>query len=853
MVSTSDCDKEPIHIPGSIQPHGLLFVVSEKTRIIEQVSLNISDILGVSAERVLGSSFESLFKLSPPAADLISLKNLEFTNTETKQNVQLECMGHRNDDCLIIEMELLDKDALNLHEVMVEVGAATKEMQETNDLLELCQLATDVVQRLTGHDRVMLYRFDQEWNGNVIAETLSSENVDTYMNHWFPSSDIPAQAREMLTENWIRSIPNVDYQASPIVPLINPRTKRPLNLGKSIFRSPSGIHLEYLKNMGVGATSTITILKKNKLWGLIACHHISAKPIKNIERIACQFVGQILSSLISSKEVLEDYEKSHASKAVLEQLSVHMQTSQNFMDGQTNTRPNLLDLISAGGVAASVFNEGEWTVVGNTPSKKEIKKLAKWISSNQSADEIFYTNRLPLIYPDAFSFKDYASGILAISLPKDKESFIIWFRPEVTKTVTWAGDPKKSIEMSQGKLTLHPRKSFEAWKEDLKSHAEVWKEYEVEAARKLRKLLLEIDLKRQFERFHNLTNSIDQIICTASEEGIITYFNKRWYEITGLSEDVRGEEAWLKVLHPGDVEHVFKQWKDALINAEPFYTELRIKDSNGDYRWFLIKAVPVKDNDKILKWIGSGTEIQLLKKTQVALENAIKGRDEFISVASHELKTPVTSIKLSTQLFERSNKAVLDEKAQKNLQRISKEVRNLETIIEEFLDVTKIRSGQVEYNFEKVDITKLVIEILERFEEQDRIRASYLKLKNEDPIEVFCDSFRIGQVVTNLISNAIKYGGEGPIEISIRKNTKTLNLEVKDYGMGIANEHIPLLFNRFERVADHHGIAGLGLGLYICKQIVDAHNGRILVESKLNEGSTFTLELSLSENIVNKK
>ncbi len=854
MINVSDCDKEPIHIPGMIQPHGMLFVISQDSFAIEQISQNVKDYWAIDPNDLLSKNFFDLFQ------EKLTDKQIKHAFFEERGTVcltplsgrKVEIIAHQFDDCLIVEVEEVESERIDIREVFNGLGTAATQMQKTKDLVELCQMATDEVQRLTGYDRVMLYRFDKDWNGNVIAETLSSEEVDSYMNHWFPASDIPAQARAMLAINWLRSIPDVNFSPSLIYPTINPRTKRPLNLGKSIFRSPSPIHLEYLRNMNVGGTLTISLMQEDKLWGLIACHHETAIPIKHDQRIACQFIGQIISTMISSREVFEDFEYSKKIEKVFDEIFSHMSKTEDYVDGLVSHQPNLLDLTSSDGAAAAIYAEGEWTVLGNTPSIEEIEALVTWISQVNPSQDVFVTDSLPILYPPAEKYKELASGVMAISIPKGKKNFVLWFRPEVIQTVTWAGDPQKTVELREGTLTLHPRKSFDAWQLELRLKSKQWKDCEVEAAKKIRRAIIEFDLGRQFRRFQDLANSVDQFIWTANSEGKADYFNKRWFEITGLSENIKSDVLRQIVVHPDDLLHVNQTWSHAIENGIPYQIEFRLKDKFGNYRWFLSKAVPVKDADgRVTKWYGAGTDIQSSKEVEVALKEAISTRDEFISVASHELKTPITSIKLMLQLIQRSINPSADgfvptEKLVRNLDRSSKELRKLETLIDDLLNVTKIKTGHLNYQFEKTNVTTLVKEVLDRYDGDSRVLESLQTIAKTPEYEIPCDRFRIEQVITNLVSNALKYGNNNPIYVSLEKRNKFIVIKVRDEGIGIAPEHHELVFNRFERAVQHKGISGLGLGLYICKTIVEAHHGNIKIESELGKGTTFILELPFS-------
>ena len=287
---------------------------------------------------------------------------------------------------------------------------------------------------------------------------------------------------------------------------INPISDRPIDLTNSILRSAAPCHLEYLHNMGVGASLTISLIKDQKLWGLIACHHQSPKYVSYELRKACEFLGRVIFSEISAREETEDYDYRMNLKHIQSLLIEYMSQEENFIDGLVKHQPNLLDLTSAQG--AAVCFGGNCTVIGETPKEEELNFLVEWLKNNVE-EEVFYTNSLPHIYPDAERFKNVASGLLAI--PISKRNYVLWFRPEVIQTVNWGGDPNNAFEVSQseGNVRLCPRKSFELWKETVRLTSLPWQYVEVKAALELRKAIVNIVL-RQADELAQLAQDLER-------------------------------------------------------------------------------------------------------------------------------------------------------------------------------------------------------------------------------------------------------------------------------------------------------------------------------------------------------
>ncbi|MEA5514882.1 ATP-binding protein [Nodularia sp. UHCC 0506] len=504
-IDISSCNKEPIHIPGSIQPHGLLLSLKEPDLTILQVSDNTFNLFGLQPEELLNKNLTylleedqiSLLAESLLQDDLPIVNPIELTINLNDKVVHFDGIIHRSHGVLILELEptILDKGNA-FFKFYHLVKAAMSKLQSAYNLTEISQIIVTEVKKITGFDRVMLYRFDQDWNGTVIAES-KPEYLTAYLGLRYPASDIPTQARTLYSQNWLRLIPNTHYQPVAIIPANNPLTNEPLDLSRSVLRSVSPVHIEYMHNMGVTASMSISIMKGGKLWGLIACHHQSPKYIPYEIRNACEFLGQMTSLEMAAKEDSEDVEykiqvKSHHSKLV-----EYMSLENNFIDGLINKQPNLLNLVEAQG--AAVCFHGKYFTVGKTPEQQDIEDLVEWINQNQQ-EEIFYTDSLFKFYPQAEKLRDVASGVMAISISKSQKNYVLWFRPEVVQTVDWGGNPDKPVEVKQnGSIRLSPRKSFDLWKETVLLKSVPWKSYQVNAALELRSAIIGVVLRKADE------------------------------------------------------------------------------------------------------------------------------------------------------------------------------------------------------------------------------------------------------------------------------------------------------------------------------------------------------------------
>ncbi|MFB2896198.1 ATP-binding protein [Aerosakkonemataceae cyanobacterium BLCC-F50] len=504
----TNCENEPIHIPGSIQPHGVILVLQEPALTILQASENTLEFLGIKAEALISNNLSILLddlqlnclKQCLSNEEIQSFNPIKLSIKTNKESAYFDGIIHRVNGLLILELEVAASiEYMPFFSFYHYIRTAASKIQESPNLQQLCQNIATEVRHLSGFDRVMVYRFSPEGHGEVIAED-KREDLNSYLGLNYPATDIPKQARKLYALNWIRLIANVNYQPVAITPLNNPVTGNPIDLSFSGLRSVSPLHIEYLQNMGVGASMSISLMKDQKLWGLVACHHYSPKYISYEARTACKFLGQVMSVELSSKADSENYDYQIKLKSLISRFIEYMSREKNVIDGLLKHYPNLLELVSAEG--AAVCLDRECRIIGKTPSLSELKSLIEWIGNNFKQD-VFYTDSLAKLYPEAEKYKDVASGLIGISLSQTQNHYVLCFRPEVVQTVNWAGNPYEPAEitkiMEDGSLRLSPRKSFELWKEIVKFKSLPWKECEIEAVHELRNAIIKIVLRQADE------------------------------------------------------------------------------------------------------------------------------------------------------------------------------------------------------------------------------------------------------------------------------------------------------------------------------------------------------------------
>ena len=298
----------------------------------------------------------------------------------------------------------------------------------------------------------------------------------------------------------------------------------------------------------------------------------------------------------------------------------------------------------------------------------------------------------------------------------------------------------------------------------------------------------------------------------------------------------RTGDGWLAAVHPDDTNQCVAGWRDAVAKGSRYEGEFRLRRaSDGAYRWHISRAVPERNAaGEIVAWLGTHTDFEDLKQ-------AIRARDEFLSIASHELRTPLTALKLRLQalLYAKG----LDEKLEKKLESAARQTQRLERLIDNLLDISRITTGHLELEPEELELAEVAHEVVERLREEASSIGSQIQFEATSRAAGRWDRLRVEQVVTNLLTNAMKYGEGKPIVVRVSEDAECAEISVRDRGMGIADTDVERIFHQFERAANRRAPGGLGMGLYIARQIVEAHGGQIEVESKIGDGSIFRIRL----------
>ncbi len=490
----TNCDREPIHIPGSIQPHGALIVLDPGNLKVIQVAGDTGRLLGLTPDELLGHGLKA--RIGPAALerlrafsaqDIATPRPLFAFETGVKYRGQpLEAFVHMSGGTLVIELEPCHSEPL-VNPAAIAQGMIMRVHDEA-DLPGFFQTVANEVRGATGFDRVMVYQFQKDESGEVIAEA-KADDLEPYLGLHYPATDIPKPARELFLRNWTRLIPNVHSTAAPITPALNPITGKPLDLTFGVLRAVSPIHLEYLSNMGVAASMSLSLVVEGKLWGLIACHHYKPHHLRQTLRSVCDLFAQMISLQLQEKLAAKALSDRLRMKRIHAELVEAMVRENDLGEALIRRHPNLIDYIPAEGVA--VLCHGRVTRLGRTPTDEQLCDLVGWLKVS-IRDGMFMTDCLPEHYAPAKDYADVASGIIVLSASRSPQDYVFWFRPEVLSTVTWAGNPAKAVETGEDGIRLSPRKSFAAWTETVRGRSPPWNDRTAEAARDLLISMLDV-------------------------------------------------------------------------------------------------------------------------------------------------------------------------------------------------------------------------------------------------------------------------------------------------------------------------------------------------------------------------
>ena len=520
----TSCDREAIQAPGSIQPYGMMLVASRVGLTVRHVAGDVEQRLGVSRwedqalDVLIGDALCAMVAvLVRRGAAGGFLGQLRTAAGET-----LDVSAHVAGEDVIVELEAASTENLSVSMVMDRLAAASAGFEQAASLTALCERAAVGFRLFTGFDRVMIYRFLDDDAGRVLAEDRRAD-MHSFLHHHFPASDVPVQARALYVRNLVRVIPDSGYQPAVLRPAW--KSVAGLDMSDASLRSVSPLHLLYLRNMGVTASASFSIVMDGALWGLVACHNETPRSLPFDVRAACGALAGSLARQIAARQEAEGYRQRIRLRSFEDDMIALLSREGSLDETLSNHLDEIGRMMAADGVA--VLRGRELVSKGVSPGDPDIRALTAWVL-DRSMEPVFSTDRLSVLYPPAARYRHLGSGLLALTLSVEEPWILLWFRVEQVETVEWAGNPHK--EHGANPLTpLTPRASFEAWREIVGGKARPWSRPEIEAGIRLRAALLDVQQNRRLLQLNRQLTKIlqEKDLLLQQKEFLINEVNHR--------------------------------------------------------------------------------------------------------------------------------------------------------------------------------------------------------------------------------------------------------------------------------------------------------------------------------------
>lgn len=593
----SNCEREQIHLAGSIQPHGALIVVREPDLTIVQASANAGSFLGLGPD-MLGRSLASI------DGDLYAIVAAEGRTGLDDVPIGVRChigsppqafdgLIHRPPaGGLIIELERAGQPV----DLAEDVERALRKIVAFPSIRILAEETAAIFRALTGYDRVMVYRFDQAGHGEVFSERRRPD-LEPFLGNWYPASDIPQIARRLYERNRVRVLVDVNHAGMPLVPVQSPITGRDLDMSLCFLRTMSPIHIQYLKNMGVAATLVVSIMVGGRLWGLIACHHYSPRFVHFETRAVCEILAEAVGTRIAALEGFARVQAELSVRRLEQRLIEAISRDGDWRGALFDNAATLLKPLNAGG-AALIF-EDQMLIAGDVPGSQDLRRLAAWLDDKPG--EVIATTTLGLDEPDFADLVDIACGVLAARVSSLRGEYLLWFRPERIRTVTWGGDPRKPVVVGNDPADLSPRRSFAQWHQLVEGTSEDWSDGDLTAARLIGETIADVILQfrslrmliaeDQLERVKAQVGSADTPVVIADATGAVLFGNETLAQLLpGATLPTTLADLPTHFVEP---EMVRTQLDHLVAQRRPWRGEAQLRDAGGVLRPLIVRADPV--------------------------------------------------------------------------------------------------------------------------------------------------------------------------------------------------------------------------------------------------------------------
>lgn len=695
QADLTNCEREQIHLAGSIQPHGALLVVDEDDCRILQASANAGEFLGVG-RRVVGR------KLDEFEGDMVETIEPHLSKDLTKvpfgvrfkvgqKLAVFDAMLHRpSSGGLVIECEKPGAPV----DLTGAIEPALEKIVSSPTLRSHCDETARIVRALTGYDRVMVYRFDEQGHGEVYSESKIPE-LESYLGNWYPASDIPQIARRLYERNRIRVLVDVTYKPVPVEPRVAASTGRELDMSLCILRSSSPIHVQYLRNMGVTATLVISLMVHGRLWGLIACHHYGPKFVNFESRAVCEVIAEAVATRIAA---LETFVQTRAEMSVrrLEQRMIEAISREGDWRSALFESPQaLLQPLRASG--ATLIYDGQIMSTGDAPGAQDIRAFAAWIARH-TQDAVFASANLAEVHEDFRGIARVAAGVAAARVSNSGDDWLLWFRPERIRTVTWGGDPSKPVEIGNSPADLSPRRSFAQWHQLVVGTSEAWTADDTAAARLIGETVADVALQYQSVRSLIIQDQMRQVsrtvsisqhpVATADAEGQIIFANESFRRLFGRAASAGNIRDLPRLFdNPDEVAERLRNLEE---EHRSWRGEVCLRARAGDGTPMMVRADPVVASaERTLGYVFIFTDLSERKAADKARRSFQDGLIERYSVRHARLdsETDLVYRRLLSSIVENAQVAALEIAE-------SEEVTNISTMLDSVRDSVS-RSAEV--------------------------------------------------------------------------------------------------------------------------------------------------------------
>jgi diguanylate cyclase (GGDEF)-like protein/PAS domain S-box-containing protein len=624
------CETEPIQYIGSVQSHGVLLALDARSTI-QVVSDNFAEVFGIPAKQALKCSAPQI--LGAAAWDAISAlthvgnqcapQSLELQIEFGATTLACQTQVHWAGELLVVELEIPTHSLDNNHSgnfgaTDAMLGAL---LDDTQGIEPYAAIVADKVRALTGFDRVMVYQFDHLWNGKVIAESRQ-DGVVSFMGSHFPASDIPPPARALYTRNMVRILVDRDANPSPLMHAADTRDGCSLDLSFSVLRSMSPVHLEYLRNLGVRSSMSVSLMQSGRLWGLIACHHEQARQLPFNLRQSLELVARAVATRLTALEFAERTRYSDWVRNLLPKLA-NLDQLDDMTSGEApldqGLQQEVLSLVDATGAVISM--QGQYMPIGVLPAREEIEKLLEWLGPRLLNGNIYFTHALAKDYPAGEAFAAIGAGMLAICLNSAMQQFVVWFRGEVVRALPWAGEATKSLVHDARGPKLEPRRSFERWVQTQIGESLPWTVHEVDAVRIVSLTMAERFFSHQQRIAATAFESQEGMMIT-NTSGVILRVNQAFTQITGYTAaEVVGKNP--RILKSGRQSPVFyaEMW-GRIRHDGSWQGEIWNRRKSGEIypQWLSIAAVKGATG-QVTNYVGTFSDITERKASAEKIEH----------------------------------------------------------------------------------------------------------------------------------------------------------------------------------------------------------------------------------------